>query len=178
MVNSIVAKRYAAALFELGAERNINIRLLSEFDILIEIFMGEYSIKNILISPMVGFSEKRNLIDKLIGEKVNKIMYNFFLVLIEKKRFILLKDIYEYFSYLVKMTQGIVEVDVVVAGEIDKNTVDDINYVLNKITGYKVDINLFTDKRIIGGFVAKIKSKLIDLSIGGYLSDIKKCLID
>ena len=178
MFSSIVAKRYARALFELSCELDIVPKLMDDFNCFIDVIGFEVSIESFITTPLVSFLEKKKFFE-LIAKKGEfcDLLCNFSLMIIEKKRATLIKDIFQYLKYLVKESQGVVEADVVVAGSISDINLGAVKDVLKSLSGYNVDLNLSVDSLIIGGFIAKIKNNLVDMSISGYLNDMEKRLI-
>ena len=102
MLNSLVTKRYATALFELSNELDTVPKLMNDFNCFVDVISSEFSIESFLMTPIVSFLEKKRCFD-LIAEKGEfcDLLCNFILMLIEKKRGYLIKSIFKYFYQII-----------------------------------------------------------------------------
>jgi len=69
-----------------------------------------------------------------------------------------------------------VDADVVVAYDSDEAVKSELFALLQKLTGKMVKINVKKDMRIIGGFVARVKSNLYDASLKGQLERLSELM--
>jgi F-type H+-transporting ATPase subunit delta len=101
-------------------------------------------------------------------------MLNFLLLLNSRNREVIIDDILkDLFDYR-NLKEGLVNVNIKTAIELDENEKEKL---IQKIDAYtkKKSIPVFeTDKKIIGGFVAKIQDTIIDSSIKHQLELLRK----
>ena len=63
MSETVVAKRYADALFQLATEKGIDEKLISELQTVKEVFLAEKQLNDFLNHPRVTNDQKLQLID-------------------------------------------------------------------------------------------------------------------
>ncbi|MEZ0535918.1 ATP synthase F1 subunit delta [Caldicellulosiruptoraceae bacterium PP1] len=173
----IAAKRYAEGLIELAKETNKLDIFMNDMN-LISIVCKDKQFLNAYISPNIKKEEKKNIIDRLFKNKIDRYSLNLLYILIDKKREILLPFIPYYYKILYDKINGFV--DVVISTPIDLN-----NTILEKISkwlkkNYNIEKPRFEikiDKKLIGGIKLYFNNIEVDASIFGTLENIKKQLI-
>lgn len=82
---SKIANVYAASLFELALEENIDKELRDNVKGLCAPFERDSQLVELLAAPMFTMEEKSAVLDEIFAGKVNKYLLNFFKVMTERK---------------------------------------------------------------------------------------------
>jgi F-type H+-transporting ATPase subunit delta len=177
MINRTVARRYAQALFSLGAERDELGRVESDFSTVVEVVQDEPQLKGILENELVPVEKKEALLEETFGEVCSPLTLNFLRLLIEKNRQEYLTDIYVEFRQYADEARGIQEANVTLAEEPSEETRQVLREGLEKLTGKKIRMVTSIDPDIIGGVVVRIGDRLYDASIRHQLEAMEEALV-
>lgn len=85
MKDTIVAHKYALALFQLAEANNLVDQIEEEVKVVKEIFSQDKQILSFLTSPKIGKDKKRELINEAFGE-FNPFVINTLLLLLDRQR--------------------------------------------------------------------------------------------
>ena len=176
MRQTILARRYAKALFSLGKEDGKNEQYSEVLNAIAELYQDE-SVENALVNPLYPVEARQKVMAK-IGElaKADAIMTRFLDLLVEKKRADILPDIAAEMRIMVDQEQNISHGSVVSAIELDDALKGKIQQALEKITGNKVILETSVDPSIIGGVIAKVGDLVLDGSIKTQLNGLKESI--
>ena len=108
----------------------------------------------------------------------NKLVKNFFSVLITKKRIFFLDQIIEEFLNLISIKRGEISGSLISSKEIDEKTILDIEKEISENIKRSIKLKSKIDKSLIGGVVVQIGSLMIDTSIKNKLQKYKKLMIE
>ena len=176
MRQTILARRYAKALFSLGKEDGKNEQYSEVLSAIAELYKDE-TVENALVNPLYPVEARLKVMAK-IGElaKADAIMARFLALLVEKKRADILPDIAAEMRIMVDQEQNISHGSVVSAIELDDALKGKIQQALEKITGNKVILETSVDPTIIGGVIAKVGDLVLDGSIKTQLNGLKESI--
>ncbi len=176
MRQTILARRYAKALFSLGKEDGKNEQYSEVLSAIAELYKDE-TVENALVNPLYPVEARLKVMAK-IGElaKADAIMARFLALLVEKKRADILPDIAAEMRIMVDQEQNISHGSVVSAIELDDTLKGKIQQALEKITGNKVILETSVDPSIIGGVIAKVGDLVLDGSIKTQLNGLKESI--
>ena len=172
--NKIVAQRYANALMEFAGEK------LSKEDIFSQIKDIQTSLNNsddlqkVMSSPIVSNDEKKNVINKIFGKNVNEIILNFLKLLIDKNRFNIFNSIVKEYKNEINRQNGILEIKITSAIELNNNEKAMIKIKLEKILHKEIELDWASDSSLIGGLVFEAGDNIIDCSLQHKLQEINK----
>lgn len=178
--NSLLSKAaipYAEALFESSKFCQSIEKTSSDLKFINHIISQTYNLKDFLSNPLVTQESKKKVIKKLFTNQVNVNVLNFLLILVERRRMILLSSIIDAYLALVYQLNLIIIVDlysVVVLTEIQRKILEQKLQIITKCKEIKLNVHIKPE--LIGGFIIKIGSKIIDMSIYGQLNQIASYL--
>ncbi|MEA1971721.1 MAG: ATP synthase F1 subunit delta [Candidatus Cloacimonadota bacterium] len=171
--NKLVAQRYAKAVFESFENKE---QLFDDSKIFMDMFQNN-SINEIFTSATLTHSEKFSFIKSIIEMTLAKeIWKSFFELIIDKKRETIVVTIFEEIIDFYYTSKNIMRVQLTLAEEQSKETLQVLSDNLEKILKSSVEIEIDIDKTLIGGFVAKTKSIRVDGSIKNNLIKFKDIL--
>jgi F-type H+-transporting ATPase subunit delta len=174
---SRIASPYARALFDFSVEKNIMHQITADFQNL-EIFLDETSeLTNYLKNPVVNQTAKRDVLAKTLESQVNAETFKFLMILVKKDRINLLESVIANYLELVYETASIKMIEVSTAftfTNLQKNTLIQKLKELTNAREIRLVINV--DPNLIGGFLIKTNSKVIDFTIKNQLQNLAKHL--
>ncbi|MDH4317983.1 MAG: F0F1 ATP synthase subunit delta [Desulfobulbaceae bacterium] len=177
MRQTILARRYAKALFSLGKEKGMIENYSEILTGIAKLYEAGSLVVDSLTNPLYPL-EARQKVMATIAEKsgADAIMKSFLNLLVEKKRAEILPDIAHEMRVMVDREQNISHGTVVSAIKLDDALKGNIQATLEKITGKKVTLETHVDPSIIGGVVAKVGDLVLDGSIRTQLNGLKESI--
>jgi len=175
MDQSKISVRYAKALFMTAFEANT----LSEVNTDLEAIMSEYRrnlFREILESPVVKPSEKRNMINEIFTGRISKLSLDFLNLLLINKREKYIPAIMRNFKSQYKQSMGIKSAELTVARKIDEKFMSSFKDLLKNTYNSKIELVEKIKPEIIGGFILKVEDEQYDASISSSLVKMKKKL--
>ena len=174
---SKIAAPYARALFDFSVEKNIMHQITADFQNL-EIFFNENAeLTEYLNNPIVSQDAKGEILTKTLDSQVNTETFKFLMVLVNRDRINLLKSIIENYLELVYETASIKMIEVSTASaftNLQKNTL--IQKLKELTNAREIRLLITVDPSLIGGFLIKTESKVIDFTIKNQLQQLAKHL--
>jgi F-type H+-transporting ATPase subunit delta len=180
VTNKTAAVRYARALFDVAVKEKADLdqagRDLGQF---VDLFTQYPQLEKVLLNPAVPVQRKRAaVVDLLDRAKLSPIVSKLLLLLAERDRLVLLRDLLAAFNERVMDYRNVVRAEVTTAAPIDPKRTEAIRNGLAKVTGRTVDLAAKVDPAIIGGVVARIGSTVYDGSVTRQLERMKERLVE
>lgn len=174
MKQTILAKRYAKAIFSIGREQSSYEGYNEVLQGLAELFHTHPEVADALTNPLYPMEIKEKVMTGMVASmEVDQVMGNFLKLLVQKKRAVLLPEIAEAFKTMVDEAKNISHGKVTSAIALDSAMQKKIQKVLEKLTGKKVELTTSVDPSIIGGIVAQVGDLVLDGSIKTQLAGLK-----
>ncbi|PID41792.1 MAG: F0F1 ATP synthase subunit delta [Proteobacteria bacterium] len=174
MKQTILAKRYAKALFAIGKEDGTYEACNKVLQDVAALFTSNPDVKDALTNPLYPLDIREKVMAGIIGiVGAEKVMGNFLTLLVQKKRADILPEIAEAFSIMVDEDKNISHGTVVSAVELDAELQGKVQTTLEKLTGKKVELTASVDPSIIGGIIARVGDLVLDGSIRTQLASLK-----
>jgi len=176
--HTILARRYAKALFSLGKEQEKTEEYSGMLGALAGLYAdGAAGVGDAVTNPLYPLDVRQKVMAKIAGSmQADAIMTSFLNLLIEKKRADILPDIAEAMQGMVDKDQNISHGSIVSAVELDNALLEKIQATLEKLTGNKVILETQVDPSIIGGILAKVGDLVLDGSIKTQLNGLKESI--
>lgn len=172
-----VAAPYARALYDFSVEQNLMHQITADFQNL-EVFLEETpDLTNYLNNPLIGSDQKQELLDKTLKSELNQETFKFLSVLVQRDRINLLPTVITGYLDLVYELASIKMIEVTTAfafTNLQKNTLIQKLKELTNAREIRLVINV--DSSLIGGFLIKTNSKVIDFTIKNQLENLAKHL--
>ena len=172
--SDLISDRYASALYDLAAEKNIVDSVLDDLTFLQKCIQENKDLKLLVKIPLITSSDKLNIFEKILSKKKADIYTNNFLkVISSNKRFAKLSSIISQFININSQKRGDVLADIISAEELVDDQKNKIKNQLTSILGKKLSLNFNVDKKIIGGLIIKVGSKMVDSSLATKINKLK-----
>lgn len=177
MKQTVLAKRYAKALFVVGKEAGALGGYQEMLDQLALWCRDLPQLGDVLTNPLYPLDIREKAlagVAKAMG--ADQAMTRFLLLLVQKKRGGLLPEIATEFQRLVDDAAGVSRGTVKVAAPMAADMQKKIQATLEKITGRTVVLSVLEDPGLIGGMIAQVGDLVIDASIRTQLAGLKESI--
>jgi F-type H+-transporting ATPase subunit delta len=176
-LTSKVASPYARALFDFSVEKNIMHQITADFQNL-DVFLEETSeLTDYLNNPVVKEEAKRTILEKTVKSQINTETFKFLMVLVKRGRINLLRAVINNYLELVYQTASIKMIEVSTASAFTNTQKDTLIEKLKELTNAReIRLVINEDPTLIGGFLIKTESKVIDFTIKNQLQQLAKHL--
>jgi len=172
VANTAQAKRYAQAVFLIARERRELDRWLEDLRSLSVLEHNDAFFKA-LETPNLSFDDKSRLLRDRYPA-LGALAVNLVNLLIERRRAVILPQIFQEYQKLLDGHRGVQRAEVVTAVALTQEDQLDLERRLSEITGRNVVITSKVDASLIGGVVARFDGKLLDGSTKSRLEALKK----
>ncbi|QIZ05779.1 F0F1 ATP synthase subunit delta [Priestia megaterium] len=177
MSNSMVAKRYALALFQIAKETGALGVIEEELRVVKEVVQYNPELKNILNSSKLSIEEKKEIIKSSFAT-VNVNVLNTILILIDRHREDQIVDVANEFLELANDEMGIAEAQVYSTRELTDAEREAISSVFAAKVGKKsLKIENIVDSNLLGGIRLRIGNRIYDGSLRGKLDRLERKLL-
>jgi F-type H+-transporting ATPase subunit delta len=172
--HTILARRYAKAIFSVGQEQ----QKLEEYNEVLQgvatLYQDTPEVADALTNPLYPLDVKEKVMVGMVKSMgVDTVMGNFLNLLVQKKRAEILPEIAEYYAIMLDELNNISHGKVISAIELSDELKAQVQTVLEKLTGKKVELTTAVDPGIIGGIIAKVGDLVLDGSIKTQLAGLK-----
>ena len=170
----LIADRYASALYDLAADSKLVDSVVADLTLLQTMLNDHKDLNLVIKSPLIASTDKLDILEKLLlNIKANKLTLTFLKVLEQNKRFSNLYSIISQFININAYNRGDVLADITSAEELNDEQRKNIKEQLKNTLGKKLSLNFIVDKKIIGGLIVKVGSKMIDTSLANKINKLK-----
>lgn len=177
MSNSAISIRYAKALLNIAAEKQLVEQYADELAKVVSVLHGEDVLRLLLDSPTFPLEKKAAILGDLAELlKLSEGMKSFLGLLLEKGRVGYLPQIQVNYRRFADDMSGLVRASLSSASELSSERTDAIKQELEKQTGKQVVLSVEIDESLIGGLQAEMGGKLFDGSVKTQLKRITDTL--
>jgi F-type H+-transporting ATPase subunit delta len=172
-----VAAPYARALFDFSVEQNIMHQITADFQNL-ETFLNETTeLTDYLNNPIVSQKAKKEVLTKTLRSQVNTETFKFLMVLVNRERINLLQAVITNYLELVYEAASIKMIEVSTAFAFTNLQKNMLIKKLKELTNAReIRLGITVDSSLIGGFLIKTQSKVIDFTVKNQLQNLAKHL--
>lgn len=168
-----IAIPYADALIEMAKSDDILKKITDDLSLILESLSDSDNLKNFLDNPLVKAKIKKNTLRKLYTEQINNKVLNFLYILVDRRRISLLEDIIRCYFNKADNLREIIVVNIVSSVTLTNSQQEALKEKLKKLTdSAHIKLSVDINPELIGGFIIKIGSKVIDNSLYGQLNQI------
>ena len=177
MRQTILARRYAKALFAVGKEEGTSGDYAQMLNELAALYSQQPVVADGLTNIMYPLEVRAKVMVALIKALgADKFMTRFLNLLVEKRRTDILTELAAEYQAIVDKDQNICRSNVISATELSEDLQSKVQATLENITGKKVILATEVDPSIIGGIVAKVGDLVLDGSIKTQLAGLNESI--
>lgn len=176
-VNRRLAKRYAKALGELAAQRQVIDEVQRDLERVVGAIRSDGAIEAFVANQLVSRAAKEELLLKLAGDDAVDLTKMFLRLVVQKRREEHLPAILEEYVAFADRLRGIVEVEVKTAMPLGDEEANHLRESLAAFTGRQVRLVNVVDPKILGGVVARVGDVVVDGSVAMRLERLRETLM-
>jgi F-type H+-transporting ATPase subunit delta len=173
-----VTKTYAQAFADVVFASGLSpAKTLQETQALSELVAGSKELREVWHSPAISPTQKRAVLDALVGRiGISRPVRNFLAVVIDHRRTQLLAPIVKEFEQELDRRLGFTAAEITSARELGASERRSLEAQVERLTGKKVRAQYLQDRSILGGAVVRVGSTIYDGSVKGQLDRIREQL--
>ena len=180
MLAQEVAKKYAGGLFLSVKERGLVDQAHDQLKDLKDFLTDDPTLLNFLMAPHVLDGNKLDLVRDVFTDRMDRLLVEFLIVLVDKHRIGYLHEVIGEFIRLVKAEGGIALVTVLSAVPLAEGERQRLIEKLKARTSMTIELEQKIDPDIIAGMIVIVHNEIIDGSVrrgldvlGGQLSKVR-----
>jgi F-type H+-transporting ATPase subunit delta len=177
MTPSIVAHRYARALFELAAESGQVSPIAQQLQAVAEAYGACEELRSVLSDPIVDDDKRIKILGSLCQRLgLSPLVQNALGLLQARSRLSALPDIVESYLQLADEQAGLIKASVSSAIPLSDQQLQTLKGELERLTGRKIALERHHEPALLAGVVARIGDHVIDASLLGRLEELAQKL--
>ncbi|MGA2450060.1 MAG: ATP synthase F1 subunit delta [Polyangiaceae bacterium] len=175
---SVVADRYAQALFELGIDEGQIDRLVEEFALIARAWAETAELRDALENPRVPHPAKKAVVAELAQSMgVSQVAKNTLELLVDRRRAKTIPFIARRLGELADAHKGVVRAEVTTAVTLDDSYYSRLQSQLERMTGKRVVVHRLTDPALIAGVVTRLGDRVFDGSLRTRLHSLRDAMM-
>ena len=176
MLKGAVARRYAAAIFDIARKQNTLDRTLEDVQQIAKLFSIR-KISFLMREPKVPAQRKEKALRDAIQGRALPTSLNLALLLVQRDLVEYAPNIAAELEQLIRDSRNEAVADVTTASQIDATQTRTIQQALEQRTGKTIIVQPHVDPTILGGVIARVGDQVIDGSIRYRLSVLEQQLL-
>ena len=175
---SIVARRYAQAVMDLGVELGQVDAIVDEMAAFAAAWEGSPELRNAIENPLVGHAAKKAVVSDLADRlHVSPTTRHTILLLVDRRRPKALPYVAKALRELADARKGLLRAEVTTAAPLSESYYTRLQAQLEAMTGKRVVVDRRTDPDLIAGVVTRIGDRVLDGSLRTRLHSLRDALM-
>lgn len=172
---SVLAMRYAGALFQTAQEREQSAQLEAELERIQSLMQDSAELSRVLQAPLLRGTQQQALLAKLhIPLGTSPLLRNFLALLVRKRRLSLFPEVIRAFRQIAARDRRELCAEITSAQPLSDSQKEALQRALEEVSGKKIMIQHRLDPSLIGGFLLRLGSWLLDSSLKTKLAVLHK----
>jgi len=164
---------YAEALLELTESNNLLLEAKENLSLILDFLSNSKDLQLLVSNPLINTDTKKIILKKIFEDNLNQIILNFLFVLIDKRRISIVSTIINKYFELSYRVESITLAEVTTAYELNETQHNElIEKIKNLTETNNIKLIVKINPNLIGGFILKVGSKILDTSLSGKLRQI------
>ncbi len=160
-----ICQRYAHAFLELAAEKKCLEAVAGDLQSLGKALEDSADLREAITNPAYSKEQLTAAFNAIMKKgKMDELTHKFVNLLITKRRLNVLHSIIRSFMSALAHLRGEIRAEVTIASDLSAGESKKLDEVLKKIVSKKITIATKKDESLIGGFIVRVGSKMIDVS--------------
>lgn len=167
LLNTITSP-YAEAFLQVAESRKEVDQVVDQAKAVLGLWQGSPELRAAMASPVLEVEAKKAALEKLFSDQLTPSFLNLLKLLADRQRIGILDAVLERTLELHREQRNIALATVTSATALTDEQQAELSKKVQAVAGTdKLEINLKVDSDLIGGFVVKVGSKVIDASLAG-----------
>lgn len=167
---SVIAKRYAEALFELARERGLLDSVEQDIELVATGIRDNPSFSDFLAHPRIADQEKKQALHNVFGKHISDVTSHLLQLLVDKGRLGLLSELVEAYIAMANESRGVSIGTAVTTINLDEAEKTRLESSFTSAVGSRVQLRNKVNPEIQGGIVVRIGDRVFDGSIASKLA--------
>ena len=173
-VVSVIAERYAAAVYDLADEARVLDETAADLKSLQALFSESADLQTLIRSPLIDADAKAAAIAEVLKQAgASDLTRRFVAVVARNNRLFVLPATIEAFLTELAERRGEVTAEVTSAQPLKQSQLESVTNALRTALGGKVTVDAKIDSSLIGGLVVRVGSRMIDASLKSKLQRLQ-----
>lgn len=172
--DTVVAKRYAKALYEIAAQEGRTLEVEQELRVAVEAFTSDKDIVNFIASPSIAESAKWQVLGGSLEGKVSEAVLSLLKLLVERSRTDILSDLLDNYIKIIGEALGLADAVVYTTYALSEQEMQQVAEEFGALVNKKIRIENKVDTNLLGGMKVVIGDTLYDGSLSGKLERLEK----
>ena len=170
-----VARVYAQALFDAAKEAGVVEPARRELGEFAAALAASAALRDVLADPQIDAGARRRVLVE-VTRGGQPLLANTLQLMLERGRFAAVPELQQAYDALAIVEEGVVEVEVTSAAELEPDTEKKIAARVQEATGRRVELTRRVDPSILGGLVLRIGDVIVDGSVKARIRQLRRRL--
>ncbi|RUT33311.1 F0F1 ATP synthase subunit delta [Paenibacillus zeisoli] len=171
---TVVAKRYAKALYEAAAQDGRTLEVEQELTAAVQALTADKEIVNFIESPNISEDAKWQVLESSLQGKLSQSVISFLKLLIERGRADILPEALASYTKISSDALGLANATVYTTYSLNEQEQLKVAQEFGEIVHKKIRVQNVVDKSLLGGMKVVIGDTLYDGSLAGKLERLEK----
>jgi F-type H+-transporting ATPase subunit delta len=172
--DTVVAKRYAKALFELAQEQSIISEVEEQLKLVVQALEKDPEASKFLELPSIDPEKKIAVLKGAFGDHVSALLLHTIELLLIRGRQDLIADVYKAYTKIAGESLGQAHATVYTAKPLSGAELSEVEASFGKLSGKKIIAEQIVEPALLGGVQVRIGDRLYDGSLSGKLDRLQK----
>ena len=178
MNDGLIPNRYAKALYKHACEVGEAAEVYAQMKMLAESFASVDGLKSTIDNPFIAIEDKEKVLLKASGASKGGSLYKFIFLADKHSRVTMLQAMALAYVKIYRAEQRISQVEIVTACSLPEEKIKEITATVGKyLDGRSLETTTRVDESLIGGFVVKVDSVVLDASVKNELKKLRLKLL-
>lgn len=174
--DTVVAKRYAKALFELAQQQGVVSEVEDQLKLVANALNQEPEVEKFLTFPGISAEKKIEVLKGALSDRLSALVLHTVELLIVRGRQDVIADVYEAYTKIAGEALGQTHATVTSAKALTVDELAEVTAQFEKLTGKKIVAHTDVEPSLLGGVQVRIGDRLYDGSLSGKLERLQKAL--
>ena len=163
---SALAERYATALFEIADERRALDTVANDLRQLRAMLAASADLVRLVRSPILSRPDQARAVEAIAQRaELSPLVRDFLAVVARNRRLFAVPSMIEGYLAMLAARRGEVTAEVVAAQPLTEAQLALLGEQLRRTVGRRVTVDARVDKRLIGGIIVRVGSRMVDASV-------------
>ena len=168
-----ICRRYAAALHDEAESKEVVDRVDDDVAMTRTALDESRDLELMFASPVIRTTTKRSIIEKLFADRVSDVFLRFLVLLNDKGRGDMIKEVLSEYRAFRNKQLGIVEAQVRAAMSLSGEEIDSLKNRLGEVVNAEIHLEVEQDPSLLGGVVVRVGDTVYDGSLKRRLSALR-----
>lgn len=168
-----IAAPYAGTFYDFCVEKDLIYQVTTDFQSIQTFFTKTPDLVKYLTNPIVSADSKKEILEKTLESQINKQTLRFLLLLVKRNRIAFVETVIYSFLQLVYRLATIKLIEVTTAFPFSNKHRNKLTQKIKTLTNaYEIQLVVKINSKLIGGFLIKTNSKIIDFTVKNQLQKL------